>query len=175
MAAAVKSTKNVGGFKFRSKADVGGKSTTEVPLKPPSPASPPRAPEPRSSGTKRRASGGGSIVDDKLPKDVVVKFSASSVDGITGPAFALAAALAAVHDYTAAIQRGQPAYFSTAAGSVAEAFERAAAAAVSDTTSALLQNPKNAANSKRLATLKLQMARCVHACVHVPGDILALF
>ncbi len=140
---ATKLSKNVGGFKF--------KAATVAPRG----ATPP--PDARLSGTKRHSRDAA----DDIPH--VVNFIPGPSGGTSasaGPAHALATALSVVREYTDVIQHresGQPTYFSSAAGSVYDTFVCEADNVL--TGCATHRNPKNIANSKRLAVLKQQMIR----------------
>lgn len=152
------------GFAFKPK---GGAAAGAVSA-PASRAASPAIDAPRLSGSKRRGNTVGfAALDEDEIRDVAVEFTPATAQAApTGPhRLALAVALSAVNDYAAAVRRRsdrQPPYFASAMNVLAEEFERDAPRAVgalaSGEDAAGFRNPKNAANARRLAALKQQLA-----------------
>lgn len=153
------------GFAFKPK----GGAAAGAGAAPASKAASPAAEASRLSGTKRRGNTVGfAALDEDEIRDVTVEYTPATADAAAaGPhRLALALALSAVKDYTAAVKRRaerQPPYFASAMGVLAEEFERDAPRAVAvlapgDDAAAGFRNPKNVANARRLAALKQQLA-----------------
>ena len=149
------------GFSFKPK----GGAATSAATSANAPSAAEAAEAPRLSGSKRRGNTVGFVaLDQDEIRDVAVEFTAGHGDGAVSAGshhLALAVAVGAVKDYTAAVQRRterQPPYFVDAMGALAEAFECDAPSALASLAArAGVRNPKNIANMRRLTSMKQQL------------------